>query len=87
MSYKVKLRRPAQKDLDDLAGQDYEAVAKIISALKANPRPVRVKKLAESELWRIRVRQCRIIYVIDDKAKEVIIVRIAKRNKDTYKKL
>ena len=87
MSYKVKLRRPAQKDLDDLAGQDYEAVAKIISDLEANPRPVRVKKLAESELWRIRVRQCRIIYAIDDKAKEVIIVRIARRNKDTYKKL
>jgi mRNA-degrading endonuclease RelE of RelBE toxin-antitoxin system len=87
VSYKVKLRRPAQKDLDDLAGQDYEAVARVISSLEDNPRPVRVKKLAESELWRIRVRQCRIIYAIDDKSKEVIIVRIARRNKDTYKKL
>jgi mRNA interferase RelE/StbE len=87
VGYKVKLRRSAQKDLDALSRQDYEAVARVISSLEANPRPVKVKKLANGELWRIRIRQCRIVYAIDDKAEEVIIVRIARRSEDTYKKL
>ncbi|MGA9049758.1 MAG: type II toxin-antitoxin system RelE/ParE family toxin [Dehalococcoidia bacterium] len=87
MSYQVKLRRSAQKDLAALAGQDYEAVARAISSMETNPRPPKVKKLAEGKLWRIRVRQCRIVYAIDDKTGEVIIVRIARRSEDTYKKL
>ena len=50
MSYKVELRHAAQKELGALFGQDYEAVAKAISALEQEPRPPRVKKLAESGL-------------------------------------
>lgn len=87
MSYRIKLRISAQKDLNALFGQEYEAVARAISALEENPRPRRVKKLADSELWRVRVRKCRIVYAIDDKAREVIIIRVAKRNEDTYRGL
>lgn len=50
MSYEVKLRLSAQKDLNALAGQEYEAVVKAISSLEENPRPPKVKKLADSEL-------------------------------------
>ena len=47
----------------------------------------RVKKLADSGLWRIRVRKCRIIYAIDDEAKIVTVVRVAKRGEGTYERL
>ena len=87
MSYKVELRRAAQKELDALLEQDYEAVAKVISSLERESRPPRVKKLTESGLWRIRVRQYRIVYAINDEARLVTLVRVARRREDTYKRL
>ena len=87
MNYKVKLGHAVQKELDALSGQDYEAVAQVISLLEQEPRPPRVKKLAQSGLWRIRVRQYRIVYVIDDEAQLITLVRIARRREDTYKGL
>jgi mRNA interferase RelE/StbE len=60
-------------------------VALTIDRLGNTPRPPRVKKLAESGLWRIRVGQYRIVYAIDDKAQLVTIVRVARRKEDTYR--
>lgn len=87
MSYEISLRRAAWKNLDGLAERDYEMVARTISSLEQNPRPRRVKKLADSGLWRIRKGVYRIVYSIDDEAKSVIIVRVARRQEDTYKSL
>ncbi len=87
MSYRVRLRRAAQKELDELIGRDYEAIAKAISALEQEPRPPRVKKLALSGLWRVRVGRYRVVYAIDDKQGLVIVVRVARRTEDTYKRL
>ena len=87
MNYRVELRRAAQKELDVLPERDYKALAKIISSLAQEPRPLRVKKLAESGLWRIRMRKHRVVYSIDDEAKVVTIAQIARRKEDTYKSL
>ena len=87
MSYQVKLRSPAQKKLDSVDGRGYEAIAKAIFLLAENPRPAAVKKLSDSGLWRLRIRKYRIVYAIDDRAREVIVVLIALRNKVTYKRL
>jgi mRNA interferase RelE/StbE len=87
VSYDVRLRKIAQKQLDELSGRDYEVVARAISGLEQNPRPKRTKKLAESGLWRIRTGRYRIVYAIDDEARLVIVVRVAKRKEDTYKSL
>ncbi|MBI2872409.1 MAG: type II toxin-antitoxin system RelE/ParE family toxin [Chloroflexi bacterium] len=87
MHYEVKLRRAAQKELDALPEQDYEKLVEAINTLKDTPRPPRVKKLADSGLWRIRVGQYRAVYAIDDKAQLVTIVRVARRKEDTYKGL
>ena len=87
MSYAVRLRRSAQKDLDALRGRDYEAIARAVRHLAEDPRPPRVNKLAVRDLWRIRVGQYRIVYSIDDEAQQVPIVRVARRNEDTYRRL
>ena len=87
MSYQVKLRQSAQKQLDRLVGRNYQVVARAISTLEQEPRPRGVKKLAESGLWRIRTGSCRIIYSIDDKERLVIVVRVARRAEDTYQRL
>jgi len=87
VSYQVKLRRAAQKQLDRLVGREYQAVARAVSALEHEPRPKRVKKLAESGLWRIRVGRYRVVYAIDDKQGLVIVVGVARRTEDTYRRL
>jgi mRNA-degrading endonuclease RelE of RelBE toxin-antitoxin system len=87
VSYKLELRHVARKQLDELPERDYKAIAEIISSLGQEPRPPRVKKLAESGLWRIRARKYRVVYAIDDEAQLVTIVRIARRREDTYKSL
>jgi len=87
VGYQVRLRRAAQKQLDKLAEKDYEIVAQAISALEQEPRPPRVKKLAESGLWRIRIGNYRIIYSINDQEHLVIVVRVARRTEDTYQRL
>ena len=87
MSYQVRLRRAVQKQLDKLAEDDYEIVAEAISALEQEPRPPRVKKLAESGSWRIRAGYYRVVYAVDDEERLVIVVRVARRKEDTYKRL
>ena len=77
----------SQKQLDGLSGRDYQAVARAISALQQEPRPKRVKKLAESGLWRIRAGQYRVVNHIDDGERLVVVVRVAMRTEDTYKRL
>ncbi len=85
MAYKIEIRAAAQKQVLSLAREAQVEIARSIDSLGNTPRPRRVKKLAESGLWRIRGGQYRVVYAIDDEAKVVTIVRVAPRREDTYK--
>jgi mRNA interferase RelE/StbE len=85
--YEIKLRSAAQKQLDSINDKDYETLAKAVSSLAENPKPRGVKKMADSQLWRVRVKKYRIVYTVDNKNKEVIVVRVVRRSEDTYKDL
>ena len=61
------------------------AIDKKILTLSVNPRPRATKKLTEKDGYRIRVGNYRILYTIDDEAKMVVIYRIKKRSKKTYR--
>ena len=87
MNYEIRLRRPAQKELDAFSGRHYKMLARAISSLEQNPRPPGVKKLADSGLWRVRIGRYRIVYAIDDENKLVTVVRVARRKEGTYKGL
>lgn len=87
MSYEIIVRHAARKQLDALSDRNYQQVARAISSLVQNPRPLRVKKLADSGLWRVRVGHLRVVYAIDDGASTVTIVRVARRREDTYRSL
>jgi mRNA interferase RelE/StbE len=87
MSYTIRLRSSAQRVLDALPERDYQLIEKAISDLEQNPMPFKTKKLADSGLWRVRVRSYRIVYLINDTDKAVVIVRVARRKEDTYKRL
>jgi mRNA interferase RelE/StbE len=65
----AKLRRPAR-----------EMVAAVLVTLGTNPRPAGCIKLtASDDLWRIRVRQYRVIYQILDAELLVTIVKVGDR--------
>jgi len=81
----VKIHRAAQKQLLSLPGEAQVEITKVIDGLENNARPAGCKKLRETELWRVRAGHYRIVYVIDDEAKEVMVVKVAIRREDTYK--
>jgi len=87
MSYEIRLKRAARRQLDVLSERDYQKVAGVISDLAQNPRPPNVKKLSDSGLWRVRIGWFRVVYAIDDTARLINIVRVARRREDTYRRL
>jgi mRNA interferase RelE/StbE len=56
-----------------------------ILSLGIEPRPPGAAKLAGTDLWRLRVGDLRIVYVIEDDA--VVILRVARRSESTYRRL
>ena len=85
MAYRVEIYPAAQKQMLSLPKEAQVKVARSIDHLGDTPRPPRVKKLADSSLWRIRVGHHRIVYAVDDEAQLVTIVRVARRQESTYK--
>ena len=84
MSYAVRLHPPAQKELNRLSDIDFRRVDAAIYGLRSNPRPFGVQKL-KGALHRIRVGHWRVLYAIFDDTEAVVILRIARRNEQTYK--
>ncbi|HEY0734429.1 MAG TPA: type II toxin-antitoxin system RelE/ParE family toxin [Herpetosiphonaceae bacterium] len=82
--YSVKITRNAQKELGRLPTSDYERVLTAIQALAAAPRPRGCKKLEDSDFWRIRIGQYRVIYEIRDKELIVVVIKLGNR-RDVYR--
>ncbi len=77
--YSLKVLPRAQKDLDRIRGPAFSLIAKAIKSLADNPRPPGCKKLVAMDGYRIRLRDYRILYRIDDKAKTVFVYRVRQR--------
>ena len=81
--YDVILNKHAQRLYDKLSGKDFERIDDSLELLKTNPRPPGVRKIT-GNIYRIRVGDWRIIFVIYDKEKKVIVGKIARRAEDIY---
>ena len=77
--YEIELRRKAQRALDRLPKDDFNAVLGAVKDLANTPRPKGVEKIKSAGLWRIRQGDYRIVYSIDDSQKTVTILRIGHR--------
>jgi mRNA interferase RelE/StbE len=62
MAFSVKLKRSAEKELENLPARIHDKVINILLSLKENPLSHNSKKLHGREAWRIRVRSYRILY-------------------------
>ena len=84
--YRLELTSQAQRQLDKLSVADLEQIAAALQELRDNPRASGAKKL-RGPIYRIRVGDWRIVYAVFEKDNLIVVGKIARRSKDTYKKI
>ena len=85
MNYRLTVIPRALKDLDKLEGKLFAQVTDAIHTLANDPRPPGSLKLSDEENGhRVRVRDIRILYRVDDRAQEVIVYRV-KHRREAYR--
>ncbi len=82
--YKLKILPQAQKDLNQLHNKIFNKIKNEIILLSDNPRPYGALKLANTEGYRVRIGDYRVLYRIDDTSKVIFIYRI-KHRKEAYR--
>jgi len=82
--YKIEIISSARKDLDRLEKKFFVQLKDKILALVSDPCPHNCVKLTADEGYRVRSRDYRILYRIDDRKKIVYIYRV-KRRKEAYR--
>jgi mRNA interferase RelE/StbE len=84
--YTVRIAPAAQRQFRALPRAVQDRVQPRIDALSQDPRPPGAKKLAaETELYRIRIGDHRVVYAIRDDALLVTVLAVGHRS-DIYKK-
>lgn len=84
MSYKVTIKKSAQKEIKALPKNVIKRVLVKIKQLADEPRPSGCRKIVGTEdTWRIRVGNYRIIYNVFD---DVLLIEViaVKHRKDAY---
>ncbi|HEY8665296.1 MAG TPA: type II toxin-antitoxin system RelE/ParE family toxin [Tepidisphaeraceae bacterium] len=87
MSYRVTFKASADKALDKLPKSVHARIVERAMALIDEPRPVGSVKLAGAGgLWRIRIGDYRIVYLIDDE-RQTVDIRIVAHRREVYRGL
>jgi mRNA interferase RelE/StbE len=79
VSYSVHVKKSAEKELRGIPKSDLQKTIHRIQSLVQNPRPPGCEKLSNTEKYRIRERDWRVIYWISNDHHLVEIVKIAHR--------
>jgi len=83
--YRVDISPAAQRQLRRLPPGTAARLRGPILALAIDPRPAGVAKLAGTDFWRLRVGDLRVIYLVDDQARLVVGLKVARRSESTYR--
>ena len=86
-NHRVELAPGAQRQFRRLPPGDAARLRGPILALAIDARPPGAAKLAGTDFWRLRVGDLRIVYVIDDVAAVVVVLRVARRSERTYRRV
>lgn len=89
MLYSITIKKSAVKELEHLPGNIIKKVTQQIQHLAHSPRPPGSKKLqgASENLWRIRIGNYRVVYLIEDIIKIIDIRKIGHRKIYTDNKI
>ena len=82
--HSIIIERRAVKEIESLTDDVIQRITDTIKNLKLNPRPHGAKKLIGEVGWRIRIRDYRILYTVDDNQKLITIYRV-KHRKEAYR--
>ncbi|MDP6514289.1 MAG: type II toxin-antitoxin system RelE/ParE family toxin [SAR202 cluster bacterium] len=86
MSYEIEFTPAAERNLRRIPRQSLGRIERAIQALAQEPRPSQVRKISGyDKSWRIRVGQFRVVYNIYDDKLLIVVVRIARRQENTYR--
>jgi mRNA interferase RelE/StbE len=78
-TYQVELTRRAERDLLALPAPILRRVIARIDALAKDPRPPGCVKLADDDVYRVRVGDHRILYQVRDRVLMILVVTIGHR--------
>lgn len=78
-SYSLRIKRSAEKELRTVSPKDLPKIVERIRALASDPRPSGSRKLTAQMRYRIRQGDYRILYTVDDAARDVEIIKIGHR--------
>lgn len=80
-SYRLSIKPSAAKELESLdRKRDRERIVDHIRSLASGPRPHGCEKLTGAiDLYRLRVGVHRVVFSIDDSAREVVVIKIGHR--------
>lgn len=84
--YKVTIKKSAARAIAKLPRNVVNRLLPPLKKLADDPRPPGAKKLqGETDLWRIRIGNYRVVYSIEDTILIVDVIQVAHR-KDIYRK-
>ena len=83
--YEIFYEPRAARDLDALPNQDFVRIDRLICSLNQDPRPNGCVQLSR-RTYRVRSGDWRILFLVDDLKRCVVISRVKRRNERTYAK-
>jgi mRNA interferase RelE/StbE len=83
-NYKLLFKPSAVKEIETIPRKDRARILQRIQGLADNPRPQGCEKLSGEERYRLRQGWYRIVYSVDDGARNVLVFKVAHR-KDVYR--
>ena len=87
-SYRVELAPAAQRQARRLAPGDALRVRDALRELSNDPHPRGSAKLAGfAAVWRVRAGRFRVIYEIHEDEQRLMVLRVARRDERTYRRL
>jgi mRNA interferase RelE/StbE len=77
--YRVLIKPSALKELDSIPKRDLKRIVERMRSLSEIPRPPGCEELSGEGRYRVRLGPYRIVYSIDDKSHEVLVVKVGDR--------
>ena len=77
--FELVFKESVSKDLKDIPKQDVQRIIESINLLKDDPHPAGSVKLSGKKHYRVRQRNYRIIYEIQDSQLVIIVIKVGHR--------
>ncbi len=81
-AYELRFRQSVARDLRSVFKRDMEQLPARILALADDPRPLECERLSGQERYRLRHGECRVVYEVNDAARQVIVVKVSQRREN-----